>query len=65
MPKTAVNMNETKKKRVKNGMRRMVKRERKMKSNGRRKYPESETSFLSKISASLFPTYLPTIDVSQ
>jgi hypothetical protein len=31
-------MNETKKKRVKNGMRRMVKRERKMKSNGRRMY---------------------------
>jgi hypothetical protein len=38
MSKTAVNMNETRKKRVKNGMRRMIKKERKMKSNGRRMY---------------------------
>jgi hypothetical protein len=36
MPKTAVNMNETRKKRVKNGMRTIIKTERKMKSNGKR-----------------------------
>jgi hypothetical protein len=38
MPKTAVNMNETKKKRVKNGMRTMIKTKRKMKSDRRRMY---------------------------
>jgi hypothetical protein len=38
MPKTAVNMNETRNKRVKRGMRTMVERERKMKSKGRRVY---------------------------
>ena len=65
MPKTAENMNETRKKGVKNGMRRMVKKDRERKSGGRRKYPESVTSLLSKICDSLVPTNLLTIDVSQ
>jgi hypothetical protein len=72
MPNTAVNMNETRKKRVKNGMRTMIKTERKMKSNGSRMYQPNESikklegpTPLPKISTSCFPTKLLTIDVSQ
>jgi hypothetical protein len=73
MPNTAVNMNEMRKKRVKNGMRTMIKSERKMKSNGRRRYQAKRKSVKTsenpykppKIFTSLFPTNLPTVDVTR
>jgi hypothetical protein len=69
MAKTAVNMNETRKKRVKNGMRTMMKTERKMKSNGRRMYQPKRKKknplVTPKIVASQFPTNLLTIDVNR
>jgi hypothetical protein len=68
MPKTAVNMNETRKKKAKNGMR-MIKTEREMKSNGRRINQPKMKSIKKfgnpKIFASLFPTNPLTKDVSQ
>jgi hypothetical protein len=61
MSKTAVNMNETRKKRVKNGMRRIIKKERRMKSNGRRMYqPKRESLKKPEI-----PSFSPKIFVSQ
>jgi hypothetical protein len=74
IPNTAVNMNEMRKRRPKNGRRKPMNSERKRKSNGRRKnqprrkpkkkceaesYPSS-----TNILASLFPTKTLTTDIS-
>jgi len=71
IPTTAVNINEIKNKSAKNGIRKMVKRKRRTKSEGRRTNQLNKEEMRSakpfpsrKISCSHFPTNLVTADVS-
>jgi len=71
IPKTAVNINETMNKSAKNGIRKMAKRKRRTKSEGRRTNQPNREEMRSakpfpsqKNSCNHFPTNLVTADVS-